>query len=317
QDLVLRDFGAAKTTFTRVRKILPGSSDVPYALGRVARREGHWDEAVGYFEQALALDPRNTGVLLQVAWTYGILRQFPAALKLYDRALDIMPNDSDLMAAKAGIYHVQGNLQEAATFLSEINERTASENAFAMKVDQLRLERNYGEAIRLLQARLAQFRFAFAYDKAAEQVTLALIQCLAGDTVGAKVTAEPARKTLEQLYRDESENVAIAILLSLAYAGMGEKDLALRVTEQAIVHLPEAKNRVQPPALKENLALIQTMFGENRHAISTLTQLLQTPYWSPNYYPATITPALLRLDPLWDPLRADPAFQKLCEEKQP
>src|SRR5262249_45308008 len=183
QDLVLRDFGAAKTTFTRVRKILPGSSDVPYALGRVARREGHWDEAVGYFEQALALDPRNTGVLLQVAWTYGILRQFPAALKLYDRALDIMPNDSDLMAAKAGIYHVQGNLQEAATFLSEINERTASENAFAMKVDQLRFERNYGEAIRLLQARLAQFRFASAYDKAAEQVTLALIQCLAGDTV--------------------------------------------------------------------------------------------------------------------------------------
>jgi hypothetical protein len=69
--------------------------------------------------------------------------------------------------------------------------------------------------------------------------------------------------------------------------------------------------------LKENLALIQTMVGENSHAISTLTQLLQTPYWSPNYYPAAITPALLRLDPFWDPLRGDPAFQKLCEEKQP
>ena len=31
--------------------------------------------------------------------------------------------------------------------------------------------------------------------------------------------------------------------------------------------------------------------------------------------PMPITPALLRLDPFWDPLRADPAFQKLCEEK--
>jgi len=59
------------------------------------------------------------------------------------------------------------------------------------------------------------------------------------------------------------------------------------------------------------------MFGENSRAISALAQLLRTPYWSPWYGPAAITPALLRLDPIWDPLRGDPAFQKLCEEKQP
>ncbi len=71
------------------------------------------------------------------------------------------------------------------------------------------------------------------------------------------------------------------------------------------------------PAFEENLALIQTIFGENSRAISTLTQLLQTPYSSFLYSPTPVTPALLRLDPIWDPLRGDPAFQKLCEEKQP
>ena len=81
--------------------------------------------------------------------------------------------------------------------------------------------------------------------------------------------------------------------------------------------LPSAKNRMIGPAYEENLALIQTIFGENSRAISTLTQLLQTPYWGGYYPPAPITPALLRLDPIWDPLRADPAFQKLCEEKRP
>jgi hypothetical protein len=80
--------------------------------------------------------------------------------------------------------------------------------------------------------------------------------------------------------------------------------------------LPSVKDRVDGPAREENLALIQTMVGENSRAISTLTRLLQTRYGSELYGPA-ITPAFLRLDPLWDPLRADPAFQRLCEEKQP
>jgi hypothetical protein len=80
--------------------------------------------------------------------------------------------------------------------------------------------------------------------------------------------------------------------------------------------MSRGKTAVRGPAFEENLASIQTMFGENSRAISILIQLLQMPYcgW---LYSTPITPALLRLDPLWDPLRADPAFQKLCEEKKP
>src|SRR6266513_5033239 len=146
--------------------MLPGSSEVPTALARVARREGHWHQSIAYFEQALVLDPRNVELLTNAAWTYAMLRQFPAALKLYDRALDIMPNDPEVMAAKAGIYQAQGNLQNAARFLSEINWQTPSEDTFFIKIDQLRLERNYGEVIRLLQARQAQFHFANDFEKA-------------------------------------------------------------------------------------------------------------------------------------------------------
>jgi hypothetical protein len=66
--------------------------------------------------------------------------------------------------------------------------------------------------------------------------------------------------------------------------------------------------------LQEQLAVVQASLGENSRAISTLAQLLQTPY-STGVCRTPITPALLRLDPGWDPLRGDPAFQKLCEEK--
>jgi serine/threonine-protein kinase len=97
---------------------------------------------------------------------------------------------------------------------------------------------------------------------------------------------------------------------------MGEKESALEEAQRAIILLPRAKDAVVGPRYEENLALIQAIFGENSPAISTLTQLLQTPYNSWIYGPEPVTPALLRLDPLWDPLRADPAFQKLCEKKQ-
>ena len=173
-----------------------------------------------------------------------MLRQFPAALKLYDRALDITPNDPDVMASKASIYQAQGNLREAARLLSEINEQTPSETLSQSRSTQLRLERNYGEAIRLLQARLAQFHFASQFDKAVDQVVLAFMQRLAGDTAGAKVTAEQAHNTLEQLFRDQPDNAVFARLLSQAYAAMGEKDLALKEAERAIMLSPSAKDRV-------------------------------------------------------------------------
>ena len=170
QYLVLRDYGSARTTFSRVSKMLPGSSEVPEALGAIARREGHWDQSIAYFEQALALDPRDVKLLMDAAWTYAMLRQFPPALKLYDRVLDITPNDPDAMALKAGIYQARGNLPEAARLLSGINEQTPNDETFFIKINQLRLEHNYGEAVRLLEARLAEFHFASQYTKGYEQV---------------------------------------------------------------------------------------------------------------------------------------------------
>jgi serine/threonine protein kinase/Tfp pilus assembly protein PilF len=314
---VLKDFRLAKTTFERVSKMLPSSSEVPVALGRVTRREGNWDQSIAYYEQALTLDPRDVGLLMDAAWTFTMVRRFPVALKLYDRVLDIMPNDLDVMASRAGVYQAQGKLREAAKFLSEINSQIPSEDTFRIKITQLRLERNYDQAIRLLRARQAQFHFTVEYWKAAEQAHLALMQRLAGDISGATVTGKEARDALVRLYGDKPDDGFNAVLLSEAYAGIGESDLALKEAERAkIMPDPGPKDAISGPRAEENLALVQTIVGNNSGAITTLTQLLQTSYNSWLYIPAPLTPALLRLDPFWDPLRSDPAFQKLCEEKQ-
>jgi TolB-like protein/Tfp pilus assembly protein PilF len=314
---VLREYGLAKATFKQVSKILPGSSEVPDALSAIALREGHWDESVAYVEQALAHDPRNADLLSTVAWTYAVLRQFPMARRFYDRALDILPNDPDLVAIKATIYQAEGNLQEATKILSEVNVQSPF-NAFTAKIMQLTLERNLDEAIQLLQARQTQFHFGSELEKADNQALLALAQRLAGDTAAAKATADQARNAFEPLCKNEPDNFVFAQMLSLANAVRGDKDSAFREAERAIMLLPSTKDRVYGPGNEELLALIQTIFSEHSSAISTLGRLLQTPYSSTiRYTPVPITPALLRLDPFWDPLRSDPAFEKLCEEKQP
>jgi TolB-like protein len=118
---VLRDYDLAKTTFGRVRDLLPGSSDVPGALALITRRQGRWDESVAYWEQTLALDPRNTEWLATAAETYAMLRQFPAALKTYDRLLDLVPNDPDTLAYEARICQAQGNLEQAGKLLVGVN----------------------------------------------------------------------------------------------------------------------------------------------------------------------------------------------------
>jgi tetratricopeptide (TPR) repeat protein len=228
------------------------------------------------------------------------------------------------MATKASVYQAQGNLQEADRLLSGINEQTPHEVVFQLKITQLRLERKYPETVRLLQSRLAQFHYTSEADKGRAQTALAHAQRLAGDTAGAKISAEQAGKTLEQL-KDQQSDFSLAFHtqdLSQLYSLMGQKDLAIKAAESAVMLVPRAKNvlvgdSLAGPGLEENLALIQTSFGENDRAISLLTQLLQTFYIGGLYYPVPITPAFLRLDPIWDPLRSDPAFQKLCEQKQP
>jgi TolB-like protein/predicted Zn-dependent protease len=313
---VLHDYGMAKSTFGRVSKMLPGNSEVLYALAAIARSEGRWNESIGYWERGLALNPRNTALLTEVAFTYAALRQFPKAEKLYDRALNVLPNELSLMALKASIYQAEGKLQEAARLLVQVNAQTDSDVAVRIKLTQMRLERN-PEGIRLAQAREARLQLASGIEKGTKQLGFALAQRVAGNTASEKAAAEQARNTLEPLKKAQPDNAFVAAALAVAYAMLGEKDGALNEAQRAITLSPSNKDRLSGPAFEENLALVEMIVGENTRAIATLTRLLQTPYGGWLYSPTPITSALLRLDPIWDPLRADPAFQKLYEEKQP
>jgi TolB-like protein len=305
---VLRDYELAKATFGRVRELLPGSSDVPGALALIARRQGHWDESVANWEQTLVLDPRNIEWLKNAAETYAMLRQFPAALKTYDRVLDIVPNEPDTVAVEARIYQAEGNLEQAGKLLVGINAQTPSINAYQTKKDQLILERHFDEAIRLIHDRLNEFRDLPDIERLFNPFFLALAQKYAGDIVGARASAQQILVSLETLCQKDPDNPNFAQVLSVTRAVLGQKDAAIKEAERAIALLPSEKDAVTGPKAEETLASVEVLVGDKNRAIPRLQRLLEIPYAMP------LTPALLRLDPHWDPLRGDPAFQKLCEE---
>jgi tetratricopeptide (TPR) repeat protein len=308
----LYDYDAAGKNFLRVSKTLPGSSEIPAALAQIAQHQGKWEEAVAYYDQALVLDPRNAELLTETADNYDYLRRFDNALKLYDRGLEIRPNDVDLLASKAGIYQAQGNLTEAARCLAGVNALTPSYEAVPQKVDQLIFERNYREAVQLLETRFAQFQFGSELEVGAFQEFLASSLMLGGNTAGAKASAEQARNILEVLCKNQPDNDFPAIHLARTYAILGDKESAYKEAER--VSALVQKDAMRRPAAEENLALIEASFGNNARAISILAHLLQIPYQS-SLYATPLTPALLRLDPTWDGLRSDPTFQKLCQNE--
>ncbi len=92
--------------------------------------------------------------------------------------------------------------------------------------------------------------------------------------------------------------------LALAYAGLGEKAKALEQAQRAVRDYET--DAVNKPAAETTLAQIQARFGDVDSAIAVIPHLLEVP--------AGLTIANLKLDPLWDPLRKDPRFQKLCQE---
>src|SRR5260370_41455376 len=104
--------------------MLPSNSEVYKALGSVSRKDGHWDQSIAYYEQAVALDPRNAELLIDAALTYVYLRRFAEALRLYERVVDITRNDLNVIEAKVVSYHAQGNLKEAARLLQRIKGQT-------------------------------------------------------------------------------------------------------------------------------------------------------------------------------------------------
>jgi TolB-like protein/Tfp pilus assembly protein PilF len=302
----MKDYDNAVRYFEQARQFLPNSSQIPESLAYVTRRRGQWDWSESYFNEAERLDPRNVNLITQHALSYQSLRRFPEALKKLDQVLNITPDDLDAIAQKAAIAQAQGDLPQAAALLAQLPPNAGDVNTVEIQVYQAILERHPAKIIPRLKEMLAKPDPELGYYNGELRFWLGWAQEVAGDHAGAQDSWRQARDELESFLKEQPENYRLIPVLALTNMGLGDKAAAFELIERAMTVIPIKTDAVEGPFPTEILARVAAQVGESDRAIAALQKLLSIPYDSP------LTPALLRLDPMFDPLRNDPRFQKLA-----
>jgi serine/threonine-protein kinase len=300
-----RDIEGALEEFEGADSQFGGSAEVLGAMGNLYIIEGRWEDALEAFRRGFELSPLDEDLIIHIAWALNSLRRYPESMVASNQAISLAPDTMWPYLYKIlNLWGWHGDAAESRPVLEAIPESPRDWIPWVWFWQEM-YEGRYREAL----DRLASQRDGWIRTKMWARPT-ALLAAFAYEMLGEPDTAaanyEVARELLEAEVAASSEDPRMRGSLGIVYAAQGRREEAIREGKLACELLPQSKDAFYYLAFAIDLAHIYTILGDNEAALEQLEHLLS----NPSFYSAPF----LRMDPRWDPLRDDPAFQALLEK---
>jgi serine/threonine-protein kinase len=303
-----RDLPKAIEQAELAAQALPNSADLHFSLGHVYREAGRWEEAVAQYERAMQLDRRDPQPPIQAAFTYARLRRDEAAMRMFDRAILLAPDDHMVKVIKGHTYlRWKGTADTLAAVLRDVPTAWDPDGmATWARYTVLRVQRRDREALAMLAAAPSTLsRDGLVYQP------IALMRAHSYESLGERARArahyELARSVLVDSLAAHPDDASIRVALALAYAGLGRKADAIREARRAMELAPVAEHNLGATAFMGVSVEVFGRVGALDEAFTLLELLLGMPAGR------EVTIAFLQVWPGFDPLRGDPRFQELVK----
>lgn len=295
------DFERAIEELSRARALQPDNAWVHLQIGNIRRRQGEWAAAISNYERARDLDPRFHIIRFNIAEVYYITREYEQARRYVGQALALAPDYLDGYVEQAAMAILaEGDVSEARRIIDTARARVPPSNWRQMTSFWLlglgRVLSSAAELDALLAPGTYGLNGLYPLVRAETKQRL-------GQVEEARAWYDSATVVLETLRRRESPQPWIHGALGIAYAGLGRTEEALESARRAMELRPVARDAFDGPDWIVNMARVQMMVGQTQRAIDGLELALAIP--------SRISPELLRLDPIWEPLRSEPRFASL------
>jgi len=296
---VIRDYDRALNEYKVAFQRQPNNSEIAGQLGDIYRHLGRWDKAEEYLLKAYELDPRGITVAINVAENYQFQRDWQNAERFYNLAISTNPEVGDFYGWKALNYLFgYGDMEMAYKTLEEGMKNVDLRHLAMFKFWTEIYSRRYEQALKIA---------SFHPVPSDRSLFKGIAYYFLKKDGSAKIEFDSARVIYEQLPNDATSNAMYMGSLGIAYAGLGMKEAAIREGKKDVKLLPIKKDAKLGPWRLWDLAKIYLMIGEYDLAIDEFEYLLSIP--------SPVSKWVLKLDPLLDPVRSYPRFQKLINKK--
>jgi serine/threonine protein kinase/tetratricopeptide (TPR) repeat protein len=308
------DYDRARGELALAQQSLPNNPEVYYLAGSMDCNQGRWTEATQNLERACELDPRNLPYLIGLASTYFSLHDYDQFTRIMDRIVacnpDLRPGRifraAMKLARRADTRPWRAEIEKILT-----NEPGSEKDPFvaAHRYALALYDRDWDAAERAGSALVQKGLPVWTFPQLGRDFWMGVVARLKGDETSARAAFMRARAEQEEEIRAHPDNVNLLAELGLIDAALGKKEEALNEGRRAMELAASIHDSGTETYAKIWFTMICTWTGERELALEKLEALTKAP--------GDYTYGDFRLNPIWDPLRGDPRFEKIVSSLAP